>query len=109
MAEGKERGAGDASEPIDRASGAADAGEGRAKGAEMKGTISLKEASEMTGACIWTLKQHIYKGSFLAAKPLSDRGGWRIFEEPFRRWWSDRIGATSNRPVAAAKQQGVKI
>lgn len=63
----------------------------------MKGTMTIKEASALTGACGWTIKQHIYKGSFSATKPLGDRGGWRIFVESFNQWWSSRIGETSNR------------
>ena len=66
----------------------------------MKGTITLKEAAELTGACVWTIKQHIYKGSFSACKPLSDRGGWRIFTESFNQWWSGQIGETSNKRPA---------
>lgn len=72
----------------------------------MNGTISVTQAASEMGAHRETILRHIRRGDFLAAKPLSDRGGWRIFEEPFRRWWSDRIGATSNRP---AKPKGVKI
>lgn len=75
----------------------------------MNGTMTIRQAMEETGASLDFIKRHCQRGSFLAAKPLSDRGGWRIFEEPFRRWWSDRIGATSNRPAGAAKPKGVKI
>ena len=66
----------------------------------MKGTITVKQAAELTGACVWTIKQHIYKGSFSACKPLSDRGGWRIFTESFNQWWAGRISETSNKRPA---------
>ena len=66
----------------------------------MKGTMTIKQASELTGACAWTLKQHIYKGSFSATKPLGNRCGWRIFTESLNQLWSGRIGATSNRRPA---------
>ncbi len=66
----------------------------------MKGTITVKEAAELTGACVWTIKQHIYKGSFSACKPLGNRGGWRIFTESFNQWWAGRIGETSNKRPA---------
>lgn len=75
----------------------------------MRGTLTIKQAMEETGASLDFIKRHCQRGTFLAAKPLGRTGGWRIFEEPFRRWWSDQIGRTSNRPAAAAKQQGVKI
>ena len=66
----------------------------------MKGTLTVKQAAEETGAHTETILRHIRRGSFSACKPLSDRGGWRIFEEPFRQWLSDQIGATSNRRPA---------
>jgi excisionase family DNA binding protein len=66
----------------------------------MKGTITVKEAAELTGACVWTIKQHIYKGSFSACKPLGNRGGWRIFTQSFNQWWAGRIGETSNKRPA---------
>jgi excisionase family DNA binding protein len=66
----------------------------------MKGTITIKEACELTGACPWTIKMHIYKGSFSACKPLGNRGGWRIFTESFNQWWAGRIGETSNKRPA---------
>lgn len=66
----------------------------------MTGTLSVKQAAEETGAHVETIKRHIRRGTFSACKPLSDRGGWRIFEEPFRRWWSGQVGATSNRRAA---------
>lgn len=66
----------------------------------MKGTLTTKEAAELTGACEWTIRQHIFKGSFSATKPLGNRGGWRIFTESFNQWWSGRIGMTSNKKGA---------
>ena len=66
----------------------------------MKGTLTVKQAAEETGAHTETILRHIRRGSFSACKPLSRRGGWRIFEEPFRQWMSDQIGATSNRRPA---------
>jgi excisionase family DNA binding protein len=66
----------------------------------MKGTITVKQAAELTGAHTETILRHIRRGSFSACKPLSDRGGWRIFEEPFRQWWAGRIGETSNKRPA---------
>lgn len=74
----------------------------------MRGTLTVKQAAEEMGAHTKTILRHIRRGTFLAAKPLGDRGGWRIFREPFERWVLDEVGRTSNRP-AAAKQQGVKI
>ena len=66
----------------------------------MKGTMTIREACELTVACAWTIKMHIYKGSFSATKPLGNRGGWRIFTESLNQWWSARIGETSNRRPA---------
>ena len=63
----------------------------------MKGTLTVREAAEVTGAHPETILRHIRRGTFSACKPLSNRGGWMIFEAPFRQWISDQIGATSNR------------
>ena len=73
----------------------------------MIGTLSVKQAAEETGANPVTILRHIRRGTFSACKPLSDRGGWRIFEEPFRRWWSSQVGATSNgaQPTTRRKQR----
>ena len=66
----------------------------------MKGTITVKQAAELTGAHTETILRHIRRGSFSACKPLANKGGWRIFQASFQNWMSDRIGETSNkRPV----------
>jgi excisionase family DNA binding protein len=66
----------------------------------MKGTITVKQAAELTGAHTETILRHLRRGSFSACKPLANKGGWRIFEEPFRQWWGGRIGETSNKRPA---------
>jgi len=63
----------------------------------MKGTITVKEAAEEAGAHKETILRNIRRGSFSACKPLSDKGGWRIFKASFDAWMSHQIGATSNR------------
>ena len=66
----------------------------------MKGTITVKQAAELTGAHTETILRHIRRGSFSACKPLANKGGWRIFQASFQNWMSDQIGATSNRRPA---------
>ena len=61
----------------------------------MKGTITVKQAAELTGAHTETILRHIRRGTFSSCKPLGNRGGWRIFTES-----GGRIGETSNKRPA---------
>jgi excisionase family DNA binding protein len=64
-----------------------------------RGTMTLKEACEYTGLSERSMHRHLHARAFSATMPRGRRGGWMIFSESLRQWWSGRVGATSNARV----------
>lgn len=67
--------------------------------------ITVKEAAAQIRACERTVLSCLRRGEFLASLPRGRRGGWLIVRESFERWWSARMGATSNRSAATLSKK----
>jgi len=67
--------------------------------------LTVKEAAAQIRCSERTVLDCLRRGEFLAALPRGRRGGWFIARESFERWWSARLGATSNRSAATLSKK----